>query len=226
MAQNISLLGAEYSAVPSVLLPKTGGGTASFTDVTDTTAAAADVAAGKYFYTASGVRTLGTGSGGGGTGGIYQDQDGYLVLSPDGGGGGGGGFTLLYSAEVQASTTSTSATSLETFETGVTFEEGKTYMVSVRDKAGKRNGYFYGTDSYFFIADANFSSNTTLASVCIGVDSNGAYNWATTARGVYLYRYYGGSNMGNINIYERYESTRGTVDGTYTVKLFEVTLPT
>ena len=90
MAQNISLLGAEYSAVPSVLLPKTGGGTASFTDVTDTTAAAADVAAGKYFYTASGVRTLGTGSGGGGTGGITQDQDGYLVLSPDGVGGGGG----------------------------------------------------------------------------------------------------------------------------------------
>lgn len=68
MAQNITLLGASYSDVPAVTLPKTGGGTASFTDVTDTTAAAADVAAGKYFYTASGVRTLGTGSGGGGGG--------------------------------------------------------------------------------------------------------------------------------------------------------------
>jgi len=59
------LLGASYSAVPSVLLPKTGGGTASFTDVSDTTAAAADVASGKYFYTAAGVRTEGTSSGGG-----------------------------------------------------------------------------------------------------------------------------------------------------------------
>ena len=65
MAQNITLLGASYSAVPSVNLPKTGGGTASFTDVTDTTAAAADVASGKYFYTAAGVRTQGTSSGGG-----------------------------------------------------------------------------------------------------------------------------------------------------------------
>ena len=65
MAQNITLLGASYSAVPSVNLPKTGGGTASFTDVTDTTAAAADVASGKYFYTSSGVRTQGTSSGGG-----------------------------------------------------------------------------------------------------------------------------------------------------------------
>ena len=66
MAQNITLLGASYSAVPAVTLPKTGGGTASFTDVTDTTAAAADVATGKYFYTAAGVRTQGTNSGGGG----------------------------------------------------------------------------------------------------------------------------------------------------------------
>ena len=65
MAQNITLLGASYSAVPSVNLPKTGGGTAAFTDVSDTTAAAADVATGKYFYTAAGVRTQGTSSGGG-----------------------------------------------------------------------------------------------------------------------------------------------------------------
>ena len=67
MAQNITLLGASYSAVPAVQLPKTGGGTATFTDVTDTTAAAADVASGKYFYTSAGVRTKGTSSGGGGS---------------------------------------------------------------------------------------------------------------------------------------------------------------
>ena len=67
MAQNITLLGANYSAVPAVRLPKTGGGTADFTDVTDTTATASDVASGKYFYTASGVRTAGTNSGGGGS---------------------------------------------------------------------------------------------------------------------------------------------------------------
>ncbi len=66
MAQNITLMGASYSAVPAVSLPKTGGGTASFTDVTDTTAVASDVATGKYFYTAAGVLTQGTNSGGGG----------------------------------------------------------------------------------------------------------------------------------------------------------------
>lgn len=65
MAQNIMLMGASYSAVPAVTLPKTGGGTASFTDVTDTTATAADVAQGSWFYTAAGVRTAGTSQGGG-----------------------------------------------------------------------------------------------------------------------------------------------------------------
>lgn len=67
MAQNITLMGASYSAVPAVQLPKTGGGTATFTDVSDTTAAASDVASGKYFYTSAGVRTQGTSSGGGGS---------------------------------------------------------------------------------------------------------------------------------------------------------------
>lgn len=64
MSQNISLWGANYSNVPSVELPKQGGGTASFTDVSDTTAAASDVASGKYFYTSAGVKTAGTASGG------------------------------------------------------------------------------------------------------------------------------------------------------------------
>lgn len=62
--QSITLLGATYTGVPAVTLPKTGGGTATFTEVTDTTAVASDVASGKYFYTAGGVKTEGTGSGG------------------------------------------------------------------------------------------------------------------------------------------------------------------
>lgn len=63
--RNISLLGATYSAVPQVQLPISGGGTATFTEITDTTAAASDVASGKYFYTSAGVKTQGTASGGG-----------------------------------------------------------------------------------------------------------------------------------------------------------------
>lgn len=67
MAQNITLLGASYQAVPAVLLPKTGGGTARFTDTSPTTAEEADVASGKIFMKADGSQATGTASGGGGT---------------------------------------------------------------------------------------------------------------------------------------------------------------
>lgn len=86
--QDITLMGATYLDVPAVELPKTGGGTASFTDVTDTTAVASDVAQGKYFYLANGTKVAGTSTGGGGGGYVTQDQDGYIVLPPDGDGGG------------------------------------------------------------------------------------------------------------------------------------------
>ena len=65
MAKNITLLGANYSAVPAVLLPKTGGGTARFDDASVTTATASDVASGKIFLASNGTITTGTNSGGG-----------------------------------------------------------------------------------------------------------------------------------------------------------------
>lgn len=93
MSQSISLWGASYTDVPGVLLPKTGGGTALFSDATPTTAQAADVASGKYFLAADGTLTQGTGSGGGGGSTtwstlynastyIYYGTPPYVILSP------------------------------------------------------------------------------------------------------------------------------------------------
>lgn len=64
MAQNITLLGASYTAVPAVTLPKTGGGTATFSDPSITTAVESDVAEGKTFLLADGSIGTGTASGG------------------------------------------------------------------------------------------------------------------------------------------------------------------
>ena len=60
MAQNVVINGVTYQNVPEVDIPKSGGGTAKFTDITDTTAAAGDVLSGKYFYTSGGTKTQGS----------------------------------------------------------------------------------------------------------------------------------------------------------------------
>ena len=78
--------------------------------VNDTTAAAADVASGEYFYAADGVKTLGTGSGGGspviqslsvtqnGTYTAPTGVDGYspVTVTVSGGGGGGSAKAVVF----------------------------------------------------------------------------------------------------------------------------------
>lgn len=59
MAQNVTIAGAAYSAVPAVSLPKTGGGTATYVDTTDADAVARDIRSGKTAY-AGGVKITGT----------------------------------------------------------------------------------------------------------------------------------------------------------------------
>ena len=63
MAQNVTIAGASYNAVPAIEVPKQGSGTAIFCDPTVTTAVATDVATGKYFLAADGTLTAGTASG-------------------------------------------------------------------------------------------------------------------------------------------------------------------
>ena len=60
MAQNISLMGASYPDVPAVVLPKTGGGTAKFSDTSDATATADKILQGYTAYGADGTKLTGT----------------------------------------------------------------------------------------------------------------------------------------------------------------------
>lgn len=57
MAQNVIINSVTYQAVPSVTIPKSGGGNATFFDTADATATAANTLAGVVGYNASGKFT-------------------------------------------------------------------------------------------------------------------------------------------------------------------------
>lgn len=65
MAHTLEIANAVYPDVPSISVPISGGGTASYIDTSDGDAVAEDVASGKICYS-NGARIVGTGSGGGG----------------------------------------------------------------------------------------------------------------------------------------------------------------
>ena len=267
MSQAISLWGANYSDVPAVDLPKTGGGTASFTDVTDTTAAASDVAQGKYFYTAQGVRTQGTSSGG--TGGVTQDANGYLVLSDQGGGGGSvtitplnvtqngtytaptgtayspvsvnvsGGtssWTLVAQSEFTANITNTGTATITGADVEFSLSDvtnSQMWYVRVRDKAGKRNGYFYGSDSFFFWTDVSSGIGSVGIRACLACGSSGTMTVQTSNGGtVYGFEGYGiylsgnGHDVPYLQMGGRYNSSMtGTINGTFKIELYKLAWP-
>lgn len=161
MSKNVTIAGASYSAVPSIEVPATGGGTATFTDVSDTTAAASDVAQGTYFYTAAGVRTAGTASGGGG-GTITQDEDGYITISE-------GGSTPVLQAK--------SVTPSETAQT-VTADTGYDGLSGV--SVGAISSTYVGS-GVTKKAAATYTPTTTAQTIAAGQYLNGAQTIAGSA---------------------------------------------
>ena len=214
MAQNITLMGASYSAVPAVTLPKTGGGTASFTDVSDTTAAAGDVASGKYFYTSAGVRTQGTSSGGGGS----------------------SSWTLLAtSATGSVNTSSTTATDLQKNVT-VTGVQDYDLLVVEASVDTKTNGRHAATARLIWLTASTAigtKDGTAIATATWNVKlaSNGTATARsnTTPRGIYPYSCSLATSSGvttaTIVMYRCYNSTQtGTINGTYTTRVYGVKL--
>lgn len=202
---NISLLGATYSGVKGVTLPKSGGGTATFPWVE-----------GSETKTANGT----------------YDVTNLAELVVNVSGGGGSNWTLLATQDFTVNTTSTSNASLGNISLTLSDYNDKNVLVwvHVRDKAGKRNGYFYGSDTLFLnyvLANGSTDYVGTRPAITTYVNNNAyaIYN-ASTAYGVFGYRLYQTSSNHYVQIYSRYNSTYSkTINGTYKVDVYKLTFP-
>lgn len=127
------------------------------------------------------------------------------------------------------STTSTTAATVGTFETGHSeiWTSNKILYIRIRDTAGKRAGYFYGLDGWFVNMYPANSSTTTSTSTGLVEQI-----WSVTSANAYAYRYgYGTTGYGvypdtiysdgRIRIRKRYNQNYSlTVNGTYKVEVY------
>lgn len=171
MSQTIDLWGATYNQVPYIDLPS-GNSTARFTDVTDTTATASDVASGTYFYTANGTRTQGTASGGGGVtveqlnvsaSGTYQETGKAYspVVVPSG--------TVVPSASI-----SSSGATLSTGTNTLIMSKTVSNMPSV-STAGYVSSGTSGNTAITLQATANIRSSSDLTASTLTVTAPSGY---------------------------------------------------
>lgn len=139
----------------------------------------------------------------------------------------GSSWKLLGSTEITTSSTSTTATSVGTLTIPKAYDGSKIIMVRVRDKAGKRAGYFYGSDSFFMnYQDASGGTSTItyagrLIHRCTSAGAYSSYVGATTTGyGVYGYSI---SAAGVVTIQRRYNSNYSlTINGTYKIEVWAI----
>lgn len=209
MAQNISLMNAVYSNVPAVDLPKQGGGTARFTDVTPTTATASDVASGKIFFSADGTQTTGTASGGGG----------------------GIGTLLATKSLGTISTSSTTATDTGQSVSVSSINDYDCLIVETTVNTVTNNRHTCTVGFIWLTASSSVGTKNggTIATAKLNmkISSTGVTTTraGTTAYGIYPNSITISNGTASIPMYQRYNSTStGTINGAYTTRVYGVNL--
>lgn len=196
---NISLLGATYSGVKGVTLPKSGGGTATFPWVE-----------GSETKTQNGTYDVTNLS--------------ELIVNVSGG---TSSWTKITFQDNTVSTTSTSAASAFTIALGSQYyTKDKIIWVHIRDKAGKRAGYFYGSDAFFinyYKADGVSTTISTPAVLCLRQTTSSAFSATAGQYGVYGYSI---DSSGKLTVRRRYNSNYSlTINGTYTTSVYALDPP-
>ena len=237
-SKNIIAKGTTYNGVESVTFPTSPSGDATFYEISDTTCTASDVLNSKYFYTAAGVKTQGTGTAPSPTlitknitqNGTYNassdSADGYSSVTVNVSGG-GSNWTKIASETFTVSTTSTSNIEVGTINAGSSaYTSGKIMVVVIEDTAGPRTSHHLGTQAWFvnpYPASGTTSTLSTRGITSLYVNNNDKYGVGTSAYGVYAYSV---TSSGNILIYARYSSSSTyTIDGDFQCDVYLLDWP-
>lgn len=145
-------------------------------------------------------------------------------------------FTELYSGEITDSYSSTTAATLTTISLGSSaYTADGILYVQVRDKAGKRDGYFYGTDSFIYNRNPIVSPST--AATISNNESGGltiTFRTSASSHNIASYSNYVGYGIypysiatdGVLTMRHRYNSSYSlTINGTFSIKVYLVTGP-
>ena len=159
---------------------------------------------------ASGTTTLGT------SGKYCEDDISVAYVQPV-----STSWTKLGEQEFTVNTSNTSQVNVGTMTVPGIYTKDQYIVVTVRDKVGKRNGYFLGTDSVYANANAA-NGSTSYFSVAMRLvyscDSSGNYIDTSGAYGVYATAM---TSAGELTIASRYHSTYSlTINGTYVVTVW------
>lgn len=217
---NITLLGASYTDVPAVDLPQTGGGTVRFYE---NGGGGGDATLITKTITANGTYSASDDS-----------ADGYSEVTVNVPSSAASSWTKIAETSYQVSTTSGTAANVATWATGHSeiWTSNKIVHIRIRDTAGKRAGYFYGSDAFFInsipINSASTSNTVTgLVKVCYAYKTDGTYYESgyngNSGYGVYATDIY---SDGRIIIRRRYTANMQTIDGTYKVEVYLLDPPT
>lgn len=144
------------------------------------------------------------------------------------GGGSSSWHKLVDEQENDVSTTSTTSTAAFTIALGSSaYNYSQIIWVHIRDKAGNRNGYFYGSDVFFINSNATRLGNVLFSSPggCrITYTATSGYEaTGSTGYGVYGYSIAGD---GTLTVNCRYSSNYSkTINGTYVTNVYALDLP-
>lgn len=140
----------------------------------------------------------------------------------------GSAWTKVAEKTYNIETTNTSTQTAGSITTGRSdlWTSDKLVYVRIRDMAGKRDGYFYGSDQIFY--NVNPVNGTTVSSATTAIRffakySNGAFDASSGSYGVWADALY---PNGQVRIRYRYHADFSlTVNGTYKVEIYILNSP-